>query len=493
MPTTRARASVCVIAALSAVLTACTGDARRADPDEFTKVRIGTISERGVGFLTGLLSAEPLVSVAFDGQPVYRLAESAVTSADGTTLTVTLQRSRKFHSGDPVTADRVRDLLTAKIGTEHQDVASIEASGTYTLIFHLKRANAFKPVDLGDVAVDSEEDLSLRTGPFRIKTRDSTSVLEPFTGYAQGIPEISRVEIEWYANQRAAWTAMMRGEVNFLHEVNRDAIDFIEAGGNIKAYPALRPYVVSLVFNMKHRVLGRRDVRVALNEAINRQDVVETGMRGHGIAAEGPIWLHHWAYPREGQAPLYRPEASKLLLEQSGFRIAPRGAKRMASRFSFTCLVINNSARLERTALVVQRQLYAIGVDMELQFVSVADFSSRTKTGDFDAFIADVASGRTLRFPYRFWHSSSSDLRSGYTSADQALDRMLVARDEDVKAAVAEVLRVMRDDPPAIFLAFPREARALDRSFEVPYEDDRDIFGTFWRLKRVRPALDSSR
>ena len=68
-----------------------------------------------------------------------------------------------------------------------------------------------------------------------------------------------------------------------------------------------------------------------------------------------------------------------------------------------------------------------------------------------------------------------------------------VARDEDVNAAVADVLRVMRDDPPAIFLAFPREARALDRSFEVPYETDRDIFGTFWRLKRVRPTQDASR
>ena len=35
---------------------------------------------------------------------------------------------------------------------------------------------------------------------------------------------------------------MMRHEVNFLHEVNRDAIDFVEAGGDIRAYPLLRPY-----------------------------------------------------------------------------------------------------------------------------------------------------------------------------------------------------------------------------------------------------------
>jgi hypothetical protein len=60
---------------------------------------------------------------------------------------------------------------------------------------------------------------------------------------------------------------------------------------------------------------------------------------------------------------------------------------------------------------------------------------------------------------------------------------MLLARtDDDVRLAVADVLRVFRQDPPAVFLAFPREARAAHVSFEIPYEPDRDIFGTFRQL-----------
>ena len=46
----------------------------------------------------------------------------------------------------------------------------------------------------------------------------------------------------------------------------------------------------------------------------------------------------------------------------------------------------------------------------------------------------------------------------------------------------------MRSDPPAAFLVWPREARAADASLDVPYEPDRDIFGTFWQLKRAAPA-----
>ena len=487
-----ARASACVLAALAAaVFTACRGDARRADPDEFATVRIGTFVDKHVAFIADVLSTETLVGVGFDGRPSYRLAESAVVSEDGTTITVNLRRTLRFHSGEPVAAERVRQILSQKITAAHPEISSIETVGTHALMFRLRRPHSFKPVDLGDYSVDSRDDLSLRTGPFRIATLGSIGVLERFTGYYQGIPTVSKVEIHQYPNSRAAWTAMMRGEVNFLHEVNRDAIEFIEAGGNIKAYAALRPYVISLVFSTKHDVLRRRNVRIALNEAIDRAEIVQTGMRGHGVAADGPFWLHHWAHPRGRLPSTYNPEASRLRLDAAGLRNTARSPEKMPSRFAFRCLVMQG---LERIALVVQRQLNAVGVDTDLRLVPVEDFDRVAKAGDFDAFIAPVASGRTLRFPYRFWHSRDPMNRTGYASADEALDRLSVARsDDEVKVAVADVMRVLREDPPAVFLAFPREARAVDRSFEVPYEPEHDIFGTLWRVKRAEVKTEVSR
>ena len=57
-------------------------------------VRIGTFVESRVQWLAGMLSAEPLVSVGWDGRPVYRLAESVTESKDGTFLTVMLRPTR---------------------------------------------------------------------------------------------------------------------------------------------------------------------------------------------------------------------------------------------------------------------------------------------------------------------------------------------------------------------------------------------------------------
>lgn len=287
---------------------------------------------------------------------------------------------------------------------------------------------------------------------------------------------------------------MMRGDVNVLHEVSRDAIDFVEAGGDIRAYKLLRPYYTALIFNTRHPVLQRREVRLAINEAIDREELVENGMRGHGRVAEGPFWPYHWAYPH-GRFPVsFNREAAKLRLDGAGMKAGPRTAEQMPARFGFTCLVLANDDRFERIALLVQRQLYAIGIDMKIAPLPALELTTRLASGDFDAFILEAVGGRILGWGHDFWHSpapgAKAPFRTGYIAADAALDRLQIAdTDDQVREALADVMQVMRNDPPAAFLVWPREARAADIGFEIPYEVDRDIFGTIWQLKKAGPPM----
>ena len=66
---------------------ACSGDARRGGSSEPLTVKIGTfvpksVMPTGAKELVGLFTSEPLVAAAWDGRPVYRLAESVVESDD---------------------------------------------------------------------------------------------------------------------------------------------------------------------------------------------------------------------------------------------------------------------------------------------------------------------------------------------------------------------------------------------------------------------------
>ena len=500
MSAVRSRASTCIVAAIVAVCAACSGDARPADPATPLTVRIGTFYAKAnmptaAKSLAGLFTAEPLVAAAWDGRPVYKLAESVTESNDGKELIVTLRDGVRFHTGEPVTAATVRDLLVQKLKLV-PEVAAIEAVGPRRLVFTLRRASSVKAEDLSALNVDGGDDadrVGLRTGPFKFVSTDPV-VLESFADYYQGRAAVQRVEIRDYANHRMAWTGMMRREVNFLHEVSRDAIEFVEAGGDIRAYPLLRPYYTALVFSMKHPLLRRRDVRVAINEAVDRNELLRNGMRGHGQIAEGPFWPYHWAYP-QGRFPVsFNPEAARLRLDGAALRSRPATAQQMPSRFAFTCL-IPDDARFERIGLLVQRQLYAVGIDMRLEPLPVGPLSKRLIAGDFDAFISELGSGRILSWAHRAWHTPAGTPMypvTGYAAADEALDRLQVAHtDEEVREALSDVMHVLRSDPPAAFLVWPREARAADASLDIPYEPDRDIFGTLWQLKRAAPVVAS--
>jgi peptide/nickel transport system substrate-binding protein len=483
---------------MAAACAACGGDDTVVPPSEPLAVKIGTFLPKSgrspLVDLAGVFSSEPLVGAAWDGRPAFRLAESLVESEDGRQLTLTLRSDVRFHNGDAITAPVVRDLLAKKISAL-SEIAGIAALDDRRLQFSLHKASSVKPEDLSTMLVDSNDPdrLGLRTGPFKVVSTEPM-VLERFDGYYQGKPSVERVELREYPTHRAAWTGMMRREVNFLHEVSRDAIDFVEAGGDIRAYPLLRPFYTALVFGMGHPVLKRREVRVAINEAIDRNELVRNAMRGHGRIAEGPFWPYHWAYP-EGRFPVaFNPEAAKLRLDAAGLKVGARHPQQMPSRFAFTCLVLAGDDRFERIAQLAQRQLYAIGIDMTIEPLPIARLRPRLLSGDFDAFIFELSTGRILSWARQAWHSPGPGPRmfpvTGYSAADAAFDRLQVAStDEAVREALSDVMHILRADPPAAFLVWPREVRAADVSLDIPYEKDRDVFGALWRLKRAEPQV----
>ena len=474
------------------LLTSCSGDARGGAPQTSVNIRIGTFVPTAGARLANLLSREPLVAVEWDGRPKYRLATSATESDDGLTLTLSLRQGVKMHSGEFLTAEHVRESLTGR-PLLMRDLADIQVPEAHTLVLTQKQPHALKLVDLGEFSIGDDEQLDERAGPFRIVSLQPPAVIEAFSDYYQGAPSAARIEIEEYPTPRAAWTAMMRGEINFLHEVNRDAIEFVQAGGDIRAYQLLRPYYVPLVFNLAHHVLRNPQVRVALSEAIDREEIVEKAMRGHGRVAEGPFWPHHWAYTAT-QRSAFRPDVAKLRLEAAGLPMRPARRGGAPSRFSFTCLIPEGDVRFERIALTVQRQLLAVGVDLRLETVPLKEFDERTGKGRFDAFLFEMVSSRTLRFAHEFWHSKRTPLRTGYTAADDALDRLKVAQtDGETRAAVMEVMRVLHADPPAAFLAWPREVRAADDSLELPYQQDHDVLGTLWQVRPKTAGLEHRR
>jgi peptide/nickel transport system substrate-binding protein len=215
--------------------------------------------------------------------------------------------------------------------------------------------------------------------------------------------------------------------------------------------------------------------------------LVRSGMNGRARPAEGPIFPQHWAYTASVPPFEFDPFRAKQRLDEAGIRERPGADGTASRRFSFTCLVFAGDTRFDRLAVMVQKQLSDVGIDMKLQPLPLREFAKRLNTGDFDAFIFEMA-GRSLSWVYEFWRSHEGALNnSGYQSADAILDRIRSARSDDqVRAAVADLERVMHADPPAAFLVWQETSRAVSTNFDVAAEDNRDILTNLWQWRPAR-------
>ena len=183
-----------------------------------------------------------------------------------------------------------------------------------------------------------------------------------------------------------------------VYEVGVDALDSLEASSAIKTFTFQRGYAFLMLLNTHKPYLADPGIRRALNEAIDRQALVTEVFRGHGTPAAGPVWPQHWAYSAD--------------LPQFGFR--PKSLPPQA-HLRLKCLFIDRSH--ERLALLMQQQLRAIGVELELEAMSTEEGLGRLERGDFDAFLADYRQGPNLARPYLNWHTGAPNNYGRYSNA----------------------------------------------------------------------------
>ena len=452
--------------------------------------------ETSLPALTDLLYAESLLTREWDGRQTERLATRWGWEEDGRTLRLELKDGVRLHDGARLTAPLVTRVLEgivaqgrhrAAVGFEH--VTGVEAIDDRTILIRLSQPDIFLLTALSDRKIVHPDNADIGTGPFKLLTRKPNVETMRFDEYHAGMSPLGGVNIITYDTSRSVWSALMRGEIDAAQEVSGDSVEFMERSSNVRIYPSLQSFYVALVFNVRHGALRHPEVRRALSRAIDRDEILARAMRGRGQVASGPIWPMYWAYEPPPDAYAYAPHRTRAELDAAGFPL-PSGGKQGAlrKRFTFRCLVYNEDPLYERIALMVQRQLFDLGVDMTIELVGMDTFVDRAAAGDFDAFLMRINSGRSLDVTYRFWHSSVPGRtplqNSGYTGADGVLDQLRVSTsDAAVRRSVSELAKRFYADAPAVFIAWLEVTRAIDASYAVGGNSSQDPFSNIWQWR----------
>src|SRR5437879_3153513 len=191
--------------------------------------------------------------------------------------------------------------------------------------------------------------------------------------YYLGRPAIDRIVVTNYSTMRSAWAEMLRNNIDMLYEVGADATSSMQQSTTIAMFPFARAYQYLIILNTRVPKLQSAAIRRALNAAINRDELVRDGFDGHAATARGLVWPRNWAFNGNVESASFDPQGA--------------ASKLTSAHLKFTCLVPTD---YERIALVVQKQLAAVGVTMDVEVVAPDRAFAAVSKSDFDGVLTDL-------------------------------------------------------------------------------------------------------
>ena len=214
-------------------------------------------------------------------------------------------------------------------------------------------------------------------------------------------------------------------------------------------------------FNLKHKPFDDVRVRQAINYAIDKQEIIDGVYLGLGINIASPYKPGtRWSNP-ELLPYGYNPDKAKTLLKEAGFADSNGDGilERNGKPFAFE-IVTNQNKEREKSAVLIQRRLKEVGIDVKIRAIEWASFISRfIKTGDFDVVLLGWGLGLDPD-QFNIWHSSQQAPGQfnfiGYNNptVDKLLEEGRTELDPDKRQKIYHAFaKVLLEDSPIIYLS----------------------------------------
>jgi len=448
-----------------------------------------------IAMLAGESSASAIAGNIFNSLLKYdknleltgELAQSWQVSADKKTITFHLKPNLKWADGQALTSEDV--LFTWKVmtddktrtpyGADYKLVKNASAPDPQTFV--VSYAHPYAP------ALDSWA--SLHVLPKHIlqgqdinnsdfsrhpvgshyyqlaswKNGESISLVRN-PNATQGAPKIDRLMSRIIPDKAAQFLELMADNIDSmaLNSVQYARIFPArpELNQQFNLYKELGNSYTYLGFNLKRKPFDDVRVRKAFNYAIDKQEIIDGVLLGLGEPVSSPYKPGtRWSNPKLSPYP-YDPEKAKSLLAEAGYSDHDGDGivDKNGQPLSFEILTNQNKER-EMTAVLIQRRLKEIGVDVSIRVVEWATFISRfIKTGDFSAVVLGWGLGQEPD-QFNIWHSSQQEPGQfnfiGYKNpqVDHLLESGRLELDPDKRMKIYhQFAEILYQDSPIVYL-----------------------------------------
>ncbi len=345
---------------------------------------------------------DTLLSYDLDLKPQPGLATDYAYSADGLTETLKLRNGVLWHDGQPFTAADVKytyDVIhDNQLGQWAQWLIHLKSVATpdpSTVVLTFDKPQAFNPALIIPIlpkhvwsAMNAKQieafsnDKPIGTGPFTFtewkKGASLTVTRNP--AFWGGPPSEATITWVLYGNGDVMAQALKNGEIDIVAQVPPTIYDGLVGADSIKtvALPSFSFHHIGFNVSSDPKSLGNpllRDkiIRQALSYALDRNQVVQLALAGHGQPGDTivPAGLSDWrlAIPADQQLSA-NPAKANQLLDQAGYTARDSSGTRKSPSgkpLEFRLIAIATTDVDVRAAQLFRNAAQAIGIKLDLQ------------------------------------------------------------------------------------------------------------------------------
>lgn len=362
-----------------------------------------------------------------NGKLVPDLAKSYEVSSDGLNYTAYLRDNIFWHDGNQLTADDV--IFTIKTA-QNPDYGSsqrvnwqgveIDKVNDFTIIFKLKEKYAqfinnftirilpkhawedIKPINFG------LSDINLKpigSGPYKfskLKKDDAGRIreyeLKANEKFYLGRPHIDDIRFKFFDSEEAMIDAYDKNSIENISFISGPNLKKIKFKRRLNIQELKMPRYFGVFFNQdQSAALTDKNIRLALNYATNKEELLSKILDGKGEAVNSPMVGNILGINSDVKTYTYNPdEAIKLM---AGLPAGQAG-KNISLK-----LTTSTWSELVAVASILKEQWAKVGITLELEILPTPELQRVIKERNYQMLLF----GEILTLdpdPFTLWHSS---------------------------------------------------------------------------------------
>lgn len=415
---------------------------------------------------------------------------------DDYTWRFTLRQGVRFHNGEyfdahavKFTMDRIMDPATASPIAELRHLVAANVIDTYTIDLVTDGPDPIMPARLvlfggvimppRHVTQNTAEYVArnpVGTGPYRFVSwhRDSHVTLEAFDDHWRGPPPFRHLVFRIVPSWADMSAGLRTGEIHLAQGVPADLHTELRASPNINLLSA--PWIQTAFISIDTAVppLNIREVRQAMNYAVDVQTIIDTLLGGNAHQVSTIIPRQNFGFDPNIPPFPYNPARARQLLAQAG---VPNGFE---VTFDANALAIT-------TIMAIVSYLEAVGIRVNINMMDFATLSQRMAAGTASPLYFSTNTGWTMDALSNYQSFAHRERRFARGGTDE-LDALVIFQETTIDPAARQraftrAQEIMREEAFFIYLWQANNVIAVNSGVDFTPT----VIGIWWMFN-ARPA-----